>query len=322
MSAFSLNLKVRHPDRVGLIVVLLALPGVWAAAASSEPALSSPSISRGEIVYSKSCAACHGENGDGQSMAGQYLEPRPRNFVSGMFKFRSTPSGELPTDADLLAIVEKGVPGTQMPAWKMTLTRQERLDVVAFLKTFAPDFKEAAPPPIQVSTPTESTPEAIKVGKMVYMLMECWACHGGSGKGDGKSGKTLNDDWGHKILPWNLTSFRYKAGNDAETLYRTFTTGLNGTPMPAYALDGFLIAGDANVDPGKYKEEYKSPEVEQLKGWMLTQPTDAALQKMPIEQRNALGEDRKWALVHYIRSLIRKPSLFYSLFTKDTEVTP
>jgi hypothetical protein len=153
-------------------------------------------------------------------------------------------------------------------------------------------------------------------------LMECWACHGGKGKGDGKSGKTLDDDWGHRILPLDLTSYRYKAGNDPETLYRTFTTGLNGTPMPAYALDGFLIGGDAAVDPAKYREEYQAAEIERLQAWLLTQPTEPALQKLTAEQRDALGERRKWALVHYIRSLIRKPDFFLSIFTKNTEVTP
>ncbi|MEO6096062.1 MAG: cytochrome c [Fibrobacteria bacterium] len=321
MNAYPLNLSGRLSRAIGFAAIV-ALHGASAASGPAQAALSSPSLSRGEAVYSKSCAACHGENGDGRSAAGQYLNPRPRDFTAGMFKFRSTPSGELPTDADLLAIVEKGVPGTQMPAWGTTLTLQERLDVVAFLKTFSPDFKEGAPSPMEVPAVPESTPQAVKEGKLVYMLMECWACHGGSGKGDGKSGKTLDDDWGRKILPWNLTAYRYKAGNDAGTLYRTFTTGLNGTPMPAYALDGFLISGDATVDPVKYKEAYPAAEIDQLQAWLLTQPTEAALQKMPAEQRNALGEKRKWALVHYIRSLIRKPNPFFILFTKDTEVTP
>lgn len=307
---------------IGVMAAVACIQGVsWAAeppAAGIVPA----SVSRGETVYSKACAACHGENGDGNSEAGRYLNPLPRNFASGMFKFRSTPSGELPTDADLLRIVDNGIPGTQMPAWKRILTNQERLDVVAFLKTFSADFKDGAQPAIPIGPDPGSTPQAVQEGKMVYMLMECWACHGGKGRGDGKSGKTLNDDWGHKIRPLDLTSFRYKAGNDPETLYRTFTTGLNGTPMPAYALDGFLIGGDAAVDPAKYREEYQAADIDRLQAWLLTQPTEAALQRLTAEQRAALGEQRKWALVHYIRSLIRKPNVFLSIFTKNTEVTP
>jgi mono/diheme cytochrome c family protein len=307
---------------IGMLAAIACIQGTSRAAEPAAAGVVPASVYRGETVYSKACAACHGENGDGISEAGRYLNPLPRNFASGMFKFRSTPSGELPTDADLLRIVDNGIPGTQMPAWKGVLTHQERLNVVAFLKTFSPDFNEGAAASIPIAAAPESTPQAVQEGKLVYMLMECWACHGGKGKGDGKSGKTLVDDWGHKILPLDLTTYRYKAGNDPETLYRTITTGLNGTPMPAYALDGFLIGGDAAVDPAKYREAYKAADIDRLQAWLLTQPTEAALQQLPADKRNALGERRKWALVHYIRSLIRKPNIFLSIFTRNTEVTP
>lgn len=278
-------------------------------------------VSRGELVYQKDCAACHGDMGNGAGPAAPYLSPQPRNFTTGMYKFRSTPSGELPSDADLLRVLELGVPGTQMPPWKGILTLQERMDVIAYIKTFSSDFKDAPAPSILIPEPPAATPASIEDGRMVYMLMECWSCHGGKGKGDGKSGKTLDDDWGQKILPWDLTRDRYKAGNDPASLYRTFTTGLNGTPMPAYALDGFLIGGDAAVDPAKYSEAYKAAEIDRLKAWLLARPTEAALQRMSPEQRNVLGESRKWALVHYIRSLVKEPNFFVRMFTEDTETT-
>ena len=39
---------------------------------------------------------------------------RPRDFRTGLFKFRSTPSGSLPTDDDLLRTVTQGVRWTGM----------------------------------------------------------------------------------------------------------------------------------------------------------------------------------------------------------------
>lgn len=321
-------MRARHHQRSApaCLALLIAAAGPLAPLAAKEPAPASawmaPSAERGGLVYDKSCSACHGERGDGQGPAASYLEPRPRDFTSGTFKFRGTPNGELPTDADLLRIVEEGVPGTSMPAWKQALTAQERADVVAYVKTFAEDFKDAAPEALAVPEAPESSPAAIAEGRMVYMLMECWACHGGKGRGDGKSGKTLDDDWGRKILPWDLTRHRYKAGNDPKSLYRTFTTGLNGTPMPAYALDGFLIPGDAAVDPAKYSEAYGPGDIAQLKAWLEGQPGAAALEKMPEDGKKALGERRKWALVHYIRSLVKRPGFFSRLFVLDPEATP
>ncbi len=296
--------------------------GTSCSAGAAKSATMPPSAARGEEVYLKACSACHGENGNGRGPAALYLSPLPRNFTTGMFKFRSTPSGELPTDQDLMRTVENGISGTQMPAWNGMLSLQERLDVIAYLKLFSEDFQNPAPAPVTVPEAPESLEKYASEGKMVYMLMECWACHGGKGKGNGKSGKTLKDDWGAKILPWDLTRAQYKAGNDAKSLYRTFTTGLNGTPMPSYALDGFLIAGDINVDASKYKEAYKPAEVDALRDWLRTQPPEVSLKRMPEAQKSALGEKRKWALVAYIQSLVNRPNFLVRMFTEDTELTP
>ena len=46
------------------------------------------------------------------------LLPRPRDFTSGKFKIRTTPSGALPTDDDLRHIIREGMPYTSMPAWR------------------------------------------------------------------------------------------------------------------------------------------------------------------------------------------------------------
>ncbi|MFQ5772303.1 MAG: c-type cytochrome, partial [bacterium] len=51
---------------------------------------------RGQQVYNRACVACHGKSGDGNGPAAKYLDPRPRDFTAGTYKFRSTPSGELP----------------------------------------------------------------------------------------------------------------------------------------------------------------------------------------------------------------------------------
>jgi cytochrome c oxidase cbb3-type subunit 2 len=303
-------------------LVCLALAARTAAEDGKSPWLLTASLhEKGENIYLKDCAACHGEKGNGIGIASPFLDPKPRDFTTGMYKFRTTPSGELPSDADLMRTLEAGVPGTQMPPWRNILTYPERLAVIAYIKSFSPDFQEPVPAPLEIPEALPATSQSVAEGKMVYMLMECWSCHGGQGRGDGKSGATLHDDWGGKILPWNLTRSQYKGGSDPRSLYRTFSTGLNGTPMPAYALDGFLIGGDVEVDPGKYAEAYGAADLERLKAWLKTQPVESSLQRMSPEQRQALGEKRKWALVHYIGSLIERPSFFVRMFTENTETT-
>lgn len=81
-------------------------------------------------------------------------------------------------------------------------------------------------------------------GKEVWDRMQCAACHGDGGKGDGASASTLRDDWGYPVTPRDFTSGPLKVGDAPEDLYRTFLTGLNGSPMPSFAEAG-LTPDDA-----------------------------------------------------------------------------
>ena len=71
----------------------------------------------GKSIYETHCAQCHGTDGRGDGVASALLNPRPRNFTTGMFKFRSTESGSLPTDEDLIATINNGLHGTSMSDW-------------------------------------------------------------------------------------------------------------------------------------------------------------------------------------------------------------
>src|SRR5947208_16959401 len=70
--------------------------------------------------------------------------PRPRNFTGAVYKIRTTASGQLPTDADLLRAIDEGLAGSAMPAWKGRLSDAERRDVLAYLKTFSSFFADTS----------------------------------------------------------------------------------------------------------------------------------------------------------------------------------
>ncbi|MBI1726685.1 MAG: c-type cytochrome [Candidatus Rokubacteria bacterium] len=110
----------------------LLTASAWAQ--SAPPPDTAESLERGKAIYVKRCLLCHGEKGDGQGPVAPYLDPRPRDFVTGSFKLRTTQSGEPPTDEDLFRVVTRGVPGTAMPGWT-TLSEQERRLVIAYIKT-------------------------------------------------------------------------------------------------------------------------------------------------------------------------------------------
>jgi cytochrome c oxidase cbb3-type subunit 2 len=108
--------------------------------------------------------------------------------------------------------------------------------VTEYLKTFSQRF-QAKKTPEPISIPAQRSPDAelLALGKKMYADAGCIQCHGSRGKGDGTSAKDLKDDWREPISPTDLTLKPFKSGPNPEDLYRTLSTGLNGTPMPSYA---------------------------------------------------------------------------------------
>src|SRR5262249_38844226 len=192
-------------------------------------------VARGRVVYERRCVGCHGVKGDGNGPMATFLDPRPRNFTLGSFKFRTTPSGSLPTDGDLYRTLTRGVRWTAMPTWH-ELPEKDRLAAIAYIKTFSTRWKDEKPEPaIAIGKPPKPTPELLARGKALYAQAKCFQCHGEGGKGDGPSAPDLRDDSKFPIRPADFTRGQFKGGGDVRDIYRAMTTGLDGTPMPSFA---------------------------------------------------------------------------------------
>ena len=72
-------------------------------------------IERG--LYRQHCALCHGISGDGAGPLATILDPYPRDFRNGVFKYTSTHAGAKPARADLERTLVDGNPGTGMPSF-------------------------------------------------------------------------------------------------------------------------------------------------------------------------------------------------------------
>ncbi len=224
-----------------------------------------PEILHGKQVYAENCIGCHGQEGKGDGEAARFLNPVPRNFQKGKFKFRSSISGELPFEEDLLRTVTCGLPGASMPGFPLVLETHRKavvnyvLDIALFgrvkvqLEAQAQEegmtrdqavakLKEMAPAArktlldgrkkVMVPEQPKTTPEMLEKGRQLY-VKQCANCHGDTGRGDGTSAYALRDWSDAEIRPRDFTTGVFRAGSTAQDIFLRMRTGLNGTPMPS-----------------------------------------------------------------------------------------
>lgn len=84
-------------------------------------------------LYRRHCVHCHGISGDGQGPTAAILNPYPRDYRPGVFKFKSTFPAAEPTNEDLHRVISDGVPGTAMPSFAL-LPKDERDALVEYVK--------------------------------------------------------------------------------------------------------------------------------------------------------------------------------------------
>ncbi len=301
---------MKKPKLLVLIISVVLVYGF-----SQSRSMLDRSESNGKKLYEKYCSTCHGLEGKGEGTAAVYLDPKPRDFTRGLFKFQSAPAGSLPTDSDLERTIRNGMPGSAMPAWDR-LSDAEITNLVAYIKTLSDRFKSESPSGvIAIEREPPSTPEMIQNGKTIYALMSCWTCHGTTGAGDGPSAAMLADDLGKPIRPYNFTrAGAFKGGGTPKDIYRTFSTGIGGTPMPGYGEDALAPSREGFADLTFLEDNYSKQEIDEIRQFVAQLPAEDALKQMPPDKRKAVADARRWSLVYYVLSLARpgKNQLVYT----------
>ena len=311
---------IRRYQNTIFLTLLLTLASVFSVA----DAQNAPEASEeGKRVYEKSCAHCHGTEGRGDGSAAENLLPRPRDFTRGLYKIRSTETGQVPTDQDLFDIITEGMPGTSMPGWETSLSANERWEVVAYIKTFYDGFKEnTAPRQIDLSGKIAYAEQSIETGKALYTELGCVECHGNVGRGDGTSAPTLTDEWGFQTWPANLAQgWTFRGGSETEDIFKRFIGGIAGSPMPAFEGDSFLHFGLTSEESKRLtelenKDEMTEAEDEESAAFYekMDAAVDIALRITEGETLNAADRqsfnnamkvvyEKSWHLANYVKSL-------------------
>lgn len=271
-----------------LSLALIGIEGGKEASATVKPAESPALLEMGRGLFKTECVVCHGSEGKGDGTAAYLLFPKPRDLTRGIFKVRSTPTGEPPTDEDLFRTITNGLPGSAMPSF-VKLSEEERWALVYHVKKLA-GLTEMPERVIQVPAQVEPTQELVANGRALYQKLQCWECHGQEGRGDGPLALITKDEWGYPAPPNNFTRGIYKGGGRSEDIYLRFLTGMDGTPMPSY--EASISSEKESWALVHYVKSLAGPKVavqpgtglivaQKTKGPLPTLPTDPAWEAVP-----------------------------------------
>jgi cytochrome c oxidase cbb3-type subunit 2 len=271
---------------------------------------------RGQRVYSRVCAACHGRDGGGDGPGAAELDPWPRDFTVGKYRTRSTLSGEPPQRGDIEEVVRRGLTGTSMPAFGGVLSENQIADVVEFIVGLGPSSLVAREPEA-LSIPEFPAPDAARLsdGRAVYLILGCWKCHGLRGNGRGPSAKGLKSDEGQRLWPRDFRYEPFKGGRSPETVARAALSGLIGTPMPSHA--EIMVVPREAIDA--FAESIPVEARPELEDFRRTAPTAAHVLSLEDDDWQELRDENLVSLAHYVLSLDRTNRLVYRLFRQRPE---
>ncbi len=216
------------------LVGLLGLTWALSASRPSESEMGSDN-SEGQRIYVDHCARCHGDDGSGNGEEAKRFKIPPADLTSGLYKFRSTLSGAPPLPEDIYRTLTEGLRGTGMLP-QLHLSNDQRWAVTRYLITLLPpDLQTGTPEQVLVPAVPAAMTEPAGQGRALYADLGCASCHGDDGRGNIPAAGELRDYKDRPIAPTDLTLRPRKRSNSPEDLYSTLVTGINGTPMPAYA---------------------------------------------------------------------------------------
>ena len=275
-------------------------------------------LHRGKEIYNLYCVGCHGVYGDGEGTAAVRLQTKPRDFTSGIYKFRSTDSSSLPMESDLHRTISRGLATVSMPEFAL-MPEPDKAAVIEYIKAFYPKWDEEAATRVKIHVPVAPVDmrdaDRISRGRVVYLGAQCFVCHGTDGGGRGATQVYYKDAWGDLQRPLDFTRSKLKAGDDPEDIYRTFMTGLKSI-MPAYngkIFGGIHSAGVEEVMDSRGLSVEKKAYAKALKEF----PVDVeAFEKLSPEEKAEIGLRNTWDLVAYVMSLREKKEVKKSVPVK------
>jgi mono/diheme cytochrome c family protein len=228
-------------------------------------------LAQGSRIYRHQCLHCHGLTGDGRGPTAPWVNPHPRDYRQGRFKFTSSSQAEgerKPRREDLRRTIYEGIEGTSMPAFRLlpdddleavisyvihlSLRGETEFYTIQTLVTdggnaekiaeegaevFAARWQAAENSLIQPGPYTLKTDEEYQAS--VRRGLELFSKQGDAGCISchidfGRQSAYKYDDWGTIVRPIDLTTGIYRGGRRPVDLYWRIHSGIAGTGMTAF----------------------------------------------------------------------------------------
>lgn len=241
----------------GLLLVFGAL-GQLSLGGCATTAADPPEHARSALLFARHCAACHGPRGAADTALVEYLQPPPRDFAAGVFHLVSTANG-IPTDADLLRTLERGMPGSTMPSFDW-MPEEDLRGLVRFVRHLAVEgramqlsadaraagrtLREADArtraqamlrpgPEVELPELDVADDTTLAQGQRLF-LTRCAACHGPDGRGFGDETTPMSKSG--LAWPRNFAAGVLKGGATPRDLALRVRAGMPAAGMPAIRL--------------------------------------------------------------------------------------
>lgn len=231
--------------------------------------LDDETLTKGSLLYRQHCLHCHGLTGNGRGPTAPWVNPHPRDYRSGIFKYSSSgqpDKARKPLRADLRRTLKEGIEGTSMPSFGllpdseldlmvsyvthlsirgqtefMVVDRMFKGDVAddaiadeskTVAEAIAKWWQQAEGSLIKPPDPPKDVQASVQNGFKLFQKdggAGCMACH----LDYGRQNNFLNDSWGTIVRAMDLTQATYRGGRRPLDLYWRIHSGINGANMPA-----------------------------------------------------------------------------------------
>lgn len=239
--------------------------------------LDEETLAHASRLYRNHCLHCHGLEGNGRGPTGPWLNPHPRDYRQGVFKYTSSAQdlGERkPRRADLLRVLRQGIEGTSMPSFGILAA--DDLDALASyvmhlslrgeteyfimqtllssgsveggietamqesLVVFVGRWVDAQDKPIAPDPyPYDNSEKALleSAARGSKLFNTGQASCVSCHKNYGREAAYSFDAWGTVVRPRDLINGFYRGGGRPVDLYNRVWGGISGAGMASYALE-------------------------------------------------------------------------------------